>query len=106
MPPPPQHNHARRSYSVEFSAGQLRYGHKPEIADDPEQAAMIRMALAWLPFGGTSAADILVTFGISEAEFYTRILAVSDDPETAKGVPPELDQFARDRMQDMASELA
>jgi hypothetical protein len=41
-----------------------------------ELAAMERLEVAWRDFGGPSASDIFVEFGISVEEFYRRLFGL------------------------------
>ncbi|MET9202429.1 hypothetical protein [Gordonia sp. NPDC003585] len=53
----------------------------PKVSRPPLVDDMLRFALHWLPYGGGSAGDILVEFGISECEFFRRVLRVVRESE-------------------------
>ncbi len=48
----------------------------------PETKRMIDFATRWMPYGGGPAEDILVGFGISPTEYFTRLAAVLREPDT------------------------
>ena len=53
-----------------------------------EVGAMKRLEAAWRDFGGPSASDIFVEFGITAAEFYRRLYGQrhrKTDPEPRQG---------------------
>ncbi|OAK53854.1 hypothetical protein A3K89_21880 [Rhodococcoides kyotonense] len=51
---------------------------------------MVDFALRWLPYGGGHAEDIIVGFGLSPREFFTRLDAALRGP----ACPPHLDPRA------------
>lgn len=53
-----------------------------------DQAELLDFALRWYPYGGGTAEDILVEFGISEHEYFRRLSLIIDslqpaDPDAA-----------------------
>jgi hypothetical protein len=55
-----------------------------------EDDRMVNFALRWLPYGGGPAEDIIVEFGLSSREFFTRLDAVLRGP----ACPSRLDSNA------------
>jgi hypothetical protein len=51
-----------------------------------EQTRMLEFASRWAPFGGGTAGDILVEFGLSEQVFYTRVSALVNARPVATGL--------------------
>lgn len=58
--------------------------------DSREAARMIDFATRWMPYGGGPAEDIVVGFGISPAQFFTRLQELLQGPNR----PIELDRVA------------
>ncbi|WP_179377882.1 hypothetical protein [Rhodococcus sp. ACS1] len=65
---------------------------------DAESIALVEFALRWLPFGGPSADDVLVEFGISMLTFAQRIEEI-----LASGRWTGLDLAERNRLREMAA---
>lgn len=53
-----------------------RDGYDPDRRDPEHIAHLVAFARRWLPYGGGSRGDILVEFGLTEDEYFTRLLAV------------------------------
>lgn len=64
----------------ERGCGQAIIGHMPNAHDnlDDQPADILGFARRWYLFGGGSAEDILVEFGITEHEYFRRLGAVLD----------------------------
>lgn len=64
---------------------------------DPEHAAMVDLAMRWLPFEGPPPAEILVTFGLTPAAYYRRLLLIDDNP-TAPAISGRLRMLAQKKL--------
>lgn len=53
-----------------------------------EQAAMLEFALRWQPYGGGDSGDILIEFGLTGRDFFTRLLALLDSCSVAANLDP------------------
>ncbi|EHI39810.1 hypothetical protein OPAG_01446 [Rhodococcus opacus PD630] len=45
---------------------------------------MVRVALAWLPYGGVPADELLVHFGLTEDQFVTALWQIMTDGHCAR----------------------
>ncbi|RYF51188.1 MAG: hypothetical protein EOO27_30410 [Comamonadaceae bacterium] len=53
----------------------------------PDKAAMEKLYLTWLPYGGPTEFDIFVTFGLTQNEFYRRIEPTRRNSIGTAGIP-------------------
>ncbi|WP_160094417.1 DUF3263 domain-containing protein [Rhodococcus sp. T7] len=63
---------------------------------DRVDAAILEFAWRWLPYGGPTAEDILIEFGMTTARYEQQLLLLLDS-EVSRSVPP--DAHARLRIQ-------
>lgn len=52
-------------------------------SSENESARMVAFALQWLPYGGGSAEDIMVEFGMAPREYFTRLGDIVADQQSA-----------------------
>ncbi|WP_032374083.1 hypothetical protein [Rhodococcoides fascians] len=70
----------------------------PNITTDDSIAEFARL---WGPFGGGSAEDIFVTFGLSPAEYFRRLRElVRSKPDLFGNFAPALDELCARKLSD------
>ncbi|MDO1482191.1 DUF3263 domain-containing protein [Rhodococcus ruber] len=63
-----------------------------------EERELVTFAARWYPFGGASAEDIMLTFGLQPSLYYTRLGHVLDHHTSNElGVSPEMHSLLRKR---------
>lgn len=58
-----------------------------DVSDAPR---LLAFAATWCPYGGGSARDILVTFGLSELEYFGRLRALLQLPADKFDIDPQV----------------
>jgi len=53
-----------------------------------EQAAMLKFASRWQPYGGGDPGDILIEFGLTDRDFFTRLSTLLDTRSLVAGLDP------------------
>ncbi|WP_330766977.1 DUF3263 domain-containing protein [Rhodococcus sp. M8-35] len=63
-----------------------------------EERELVAFAASWYPFGGASAEDIMLTFGLQPSLYYTRLRHVLDHyTGNQLGISPEMHALLRKR---------